>query len=211
MAQATQLTPIKDLDGALRYLVDELGYEKYPALWEMEARIWDSQLRLTRQRHVDGLPYSPSHYGKPYNQEPVDPSFFRSKLTLEFDRHDRVQVIPRRAGSEWFDYRYRMAEGCDVRTIWPPRSPAQQNKLGAPLEHDWDDYKQKFLQLWQEKGDFELPQNQVAGWNSQAAAARTLLTYIQTRVEDGKEPHQKTVEGYISGWADKLRATAAHN
>jgi hypothetical protein len=189
---------IQDLDGVLRYLVEELDYEKYAALWEMEARIWDEHLRLTRQRHIDGKPYlpwdHPTIHGttKPCNQEPVKPAFFRSNLTLEFDPHDRVQVISRRAGFEWVDFRYRIAEGCDVRTIWPPRS----HKLGAPLEHDWDDYKQKFLQLWQEKGDFKLPQNQVPGWNSQAAAAETLLDYIQTRPKYGKEPHPKTVEGY---------------
>jgi hypothetical protein len=79
-----------------------------------------------------------------------------------------------------------------------------QNKLGAPLEHDWDDFKQKFLQLWQKKGDFRLPQNQVTGWNSQTAAAKTLLDYIQTRCEEGREPHQKTVEGYIADWVKEL-------
>jgi hypothetical protein len=190
----SQHTPIKDLDDALRYLVEELGYQDYAALWDMEARIWDGKLRLTRQRLVDGLPYSPSHYGKPYNQEPVNPAFFCNNLTLGFDSHDRVKVISRIAGFEWWVFRYRIAEGCDVRAIWPRRSPAQQNKLGAPLEHDWDDYKQRFLQLWQEKGDFQLPQNQVAGWNSQAAAARMLLGYIQTRIKDGEEPHEKTIE-----------------
>lgn len=121
-----------------------------------------------------------------------------------------MEVLERVAGLPW-DLRYRIAEECDVRAIWPVCSRAQQSKLGAPLEHDWDDYEQKFMQLWQEKGDFELPQNQVAGWNSQAAAARMLLNYIQTRVEEGKEPHQKTVESYISGWADELRAPAEHN
>src|SRR5262249_2070311 len=64
----------------------------------------------------------------------------------------------------WWDFRYRIAEGCDVRALWP-RPPAQQDKLGAPPEHDWDDYEQKFQQLWREKGDFLFPQNQVEGWN----------------------------------------------
>jgi hypothetical protein len=89
MAQADQhSTPIPDLDDAtLRYLVEDLGYEKYPALCEMRERIWDGQLRLTRQRHVDGKPYS-STDGTPYNPEPVNPSFFRSNLILDFDhRH----------------------------------------------------------------------------------------------------------------------------
>jgi hypothetical protein len=198
-----------NLDDVLRYFTEELGFEKYAALCEMRERIWDGQLRLTRQRHVDGKPYSPTD-GKPYNPEPVDPIFFRSKLILDFDpRHDRVEVTSQ-LGFEWCDFRYRIAEDCDARALWP-RSPAQQNKLGAPLEHDWDDYKQKFQQLWQEKGDFELPQNQVDGWNSQAAAARTLLDYIQTRPKDGEDPHSKTVEGYIAGWAKKLRTAVERN
>ena len=127
-----------------------------------------------------------------------------------------MEVVERVVGLPW-DFRYRIAEGCDVRTIWPLRSPAQQNKLGAPLEHDWDDYKQKFMQLWQEKGDFLLPQNQVESWNSQAAPARTLLDYIQTRPKDqvrpkdGEDPHPKTVEGYIAGWAETLRTAVEHN
>jgi len=54
------LDVIKDLDGTLRYLTEELGSEKYAALYEMQERIWDGQLRLTRQRHVLGKPYSPT-------------------------------------------------------------------------------------------------------------------------------------------------------
>ena len=94
MAQAkTDPTRIDDLDDLLSYLTKELGYEKYAALCEMQERIWDGKLRLTRQRHVLGKPYSPTD-GKPYNPEPVDPIFFRSKLILDFDhRHDRVEVV----------------------------------------------------------------------------------------------------------------------
>jgi len=146
MAEAVnQHTPIKDLDALLPYLTEELGYEKYDALWEMQERIWDGQLRLTRQRHVDGKPCSPTD-GKSYNPEPVDPSFFRSKLILDFDhRHDRVEVVERVVGLPW-DLRYRIAEGCDVRAIWP-RPPAAQtapdqqleDKTGDPVEAEADD------------------------------------------------------------------------
>jgi hypothetical protein len=137
MAQvADQLTPIKDLDGAFRYLTEELGYDRYAALCEMSERIWGGQLRLTRQRYVLGKPYSPTD-GKPYNPEPVDPSFFRSKLTLDFDhRHDRVEVVERVAGLPW-DLRYRIAEGCDARAIWPrplasQTAPVQQPDSAGP-------------------------------------------------------------------------------
>src|SRR6516164_6421457 len=106
MAQAgDHPTPINDLDDLLRYPTEERGYEKYPALWEMWERASNGELRLMRQRHVDGLPYSPSHYGMPYSIEPVKPSFIRGNLNCEFDSHDRVQVISR----EWFVYRYRIA------------------------------------------------------------------------------------------------------
>jgi hypothetical protein len=132
---ANQLTRIDNLDDLLRYLTEDLGYEKYPALWEMRERIWDGQLRLTRQRHVEGKPYSPTD-GKPYNREPVDPSFARSKLTLEFDSHDRVQVISRAAGFEWWDLRYLIAEGCDVRAIWPlPASQPAPEDEADPDSH----------------------------------------------------------------------------
>jgi hypothetical protein len=148
MAQAgDHPTPIKDLDALLRYLTEELGYEKYAALCEMQERIWDGQLRLTRQRHVDGKPYSPTD-GKPYNPEPVDSSFFRSKLILDFDhRHDRVEVVERVVGLPW-DLCYRIAEGCDVRAIcWSRRPPASQpasdqppeDRTGDPVEAGVDD------------------------------------------------------------------------
>src|SRR6516225_6483157 len=119
-------------------------------------------------------------------------------LKLKLDRRGRVQVVPKWGPGveiDVDDVEIHFRIDGDVRAIWPPRPTARQNKLGAPLKHDWDDYKQKFLQLWQEKGDFQLPQNQIAGWNSQAAAARMLLDYIQTRCGAGEEPHQKTVEG----------------
>jgi hypothetical protein len=134
MAEAAeQHIPIKDLDDVLRYLTEELGYEKYAALCEMRERIWDGQLRLTRQRHVDGKPYSPTD-GTPYNPEPVNPSFFRSNLILDFDhRHDRAEVISQ-LGFEWWDFRYRIAEGCDARAICWSRPPESQAAPERQLE-----------------------------------------------------------------------------
>jgi hypothetical protein len=125
-----------DLDDVLRYLTEELGYEKYAALCEMQERIWDGQLRLTRQRHVLGKPYNPTD-GKPYNREPVDPAFFRNKLILDFDhRHNRVEVVERVVGLPW-DFRYRIAEQCDARAIcWrrrPPASPDPEDSASPDL------------------------------------------------------------------------------
>jgi hypothetical protein len=53
------LDVIKDLDGTLRYLTEELG-SNTPRSMRCRKRIWDGQLRLTRQRHVLGKPYSPT-------------------------------------------------------------------------------------------------------------------------------------------------------
>ena len=207
MAQAADTLIEWSLDNYLAHLIATLGYERYPALWEMWGRIATKRLLFIRQRLIDGKPYFPWDHQtvhgtiKPCNREVTDPDYFRSNYSFDFDDRDRVKVNSR---EWWFNYRYTVAE--------PPQlGGVSQNKLGAPLEYDWDDYEQKFLQLWQEKGDFELPQNQVKGWNSQAAAARTLLDYIQTRPKDGEDPHQKTVEGYISGWANKLRTAVERN
>ena len=199
MAQAADTRIEWSLDDYVD-LIAKSGERSPAVLWELWDRLVHGRLILFRQRLVDGKPYNPAD-GKPYDREAVKPSYVRSNYTFDFDDNDRVKVISR----EWFTYRYTVAE--------PPQAPAgvSQNKLGAPLEHDWDDYEQKFQQLWREKGDFELPQNQVEDWNSQAAAARTLLKYIQAHVEDGKEPHPKTVEGYISGWADRLRTAVERN
>lgn len=91
-----------------------------------------------------------------------------------------------------------------VKTLPTP----QKNTAGAPKEHEWEDYRQKFQQLWQQNGDFRSEQNQVQGWNSQAAAARMLLDYIQPRCEENKEPHEKTVAEYIARWVKEIDSGA---
>jgi hypothetical protein len=96
----------------------------------------------------------------------------------------------------------------DIDRLIKTLSAPQKSKAGAPVEHDWDDYRQKFQQLWQQNGDFRSQQDQVKGWNSQAAAARKLLDYIQTRCDDGNEPHPKTVEDKIAGWVKEIDSGA---
>jgi hypothetical protein len=82
--------------------------------------------------------------------------------------------------------------------------PPGLERRGRPIEHDWEDYRLRFQQLWEQYDDFRLQQNQVAGWNSQAAAARKLLDYIETRCDEGKEPHPKTVEDKIADWVKEI-------
>jgi hypothetical protein len=106
-------TPIKDLDDLLRYLTEELGYEKYDALWEMEQKYLDGQLRLEKQDLIrDDEPYGDwiainALYGH-----------------IELNRRGRVRVVP--LTPLWREASYRIAEGCDARAIWPRRPPASQ-------------------------------------------------------------------------------------
>ena len=118
-----QHTPVEiewSLDDYVADLIATLGYERYPALWEMWERIATKRLLFIRQRLVDGKPYSPWDHPtihgtpKPYFPEVVDANDFRSNYKFEFDDHDRVKVF----SHEWSDYRYTVAE--------PPRPPASQ-------------------------------------------------------------------------------------
>lgn len=126
---ANQRTPIEwSLDDLLRYLTEELGYEKYAALCEMRERLSTGELPLTRQRHVNGKPYSPTD-GKPYNRGVVEPPFFRSNYTLDLDHlRDQVRVVSR-IGFDWWDFRYRISEQ-KARALWP--APAQASTPAEP-------------------------------------------------------------------------------
>jgi len=109
------------LDDYVANLIAKLGWERYPALWEMWDRIANRLLLFFRQRLVDGKPYSPWDHEtihgtpKPFNKELVDADRFRSNYEFDFDDHDRVKVVSPR---EWSVYRYTVAE--------PPQPPASQ-------------------------------------------------------------------------------------
>jgi hypothetical protein len=89
----------------------------------------------------------------------------------------------------------------DVDSLVRELSPTSKSRAGAPEIWDWDDYEQKFWQLWMANGDFGKPENKVDGWNSKAAAARQLLKYITRNRPDGLD--QKTVERRIDAWIEK--------
>jgi hypothetical protein len=111
MARAVeQHIRIDNLDDLRRYLTKDLGYSKGVAVYMMNQRYLDGQLQLTKVEYV-GV--------KPQGEVPIDPEFGH----IELD-HDRVRFVPRRM--LWRKAIYRIAEGCDVRTIWPRRPPASQ-------------------------------------------------------------------------------------
>jgi hypothetical protein len=84
-------------------------------------------------------------------------------------------------------------------TSLPIPQQQQRGHAGVPAKHDWDALEQKFWELWEKKGDFRKPENQMLGWNSRASAARTLLGYIKK----GRPPDPKTIEDYIGRWLRK--------
>ena len=117
------------LDDLLRYLTKELGYEEYAALCEMWERLSTGELPLTRQRHVNGKPYSPTD-GKPYNRDAVKPSLFRSNYTLDLDHlRDQVRVVSR-LGFDWWDFCYRVSEQKARAICWSRRPPTSQTAPG---------------------------------------------------------------------------------
>jgi len=111
MSQAAdQNTPIRDLGALLRYLTVELGYTKGVAVFMMNERYLDGQLELTKVEYV-GV--------KPQGEVPIDSEFGH----IELDRRG-VRFVSRI--KLWRKVIYRIAEGCDVRGIWPRRLPAAQ-------------------------------------------------------------------------------------
>jgi hypothetical protein len=117
MALATyQHTPIKDLDDLLRYLTEDLGYTKGVAIYSMNQHYHgqlDGRLVLEKQDLIR-------------DNEPCGGwvTTNANLWDLKLDRDGHVQVIPRI--KLWRKARYRIAEGCDARAIWPPGLPAPQ-------------------------------------------------------------------------------------
>jgi hypothetical protein len=114
----TDPTRIDDLDDLLRYLTEELGNEKYAALWEMEQKYLDGQLQLTKREYrIDGTPYG--------DAVTIDALYGH----IELDRRGRVQIVP--LIPLWREVRYGIAEGCDARAIWPHPPKADPVKTGV--------------------------------------------------------------------------------
>jgi hypothetical protein len=89
----------------------------------------------------------------------------------------------------------------NIETMPVPPPPPQKRRAGVPEKFDWAALKEMFFALWQEHGDFRQPKNQTPGWNSQAAAAKTLLDNIKRPDE---RPDQKVVERHIKVWIEGI-------
>jgi hypothetical protein len=96
-------------------------------------------------------------------------------------------------------------------TIAAPAPPRKKGKGGRPPVHDWDDYKQYFLQLWEKHSDFREHENKVSGWSSRADAAKSLLSYIDKRVGPDEAPVQETVEKRVDQWLAEIDSRAERN
>ena len=74
------------------------------------------------------------------------------------------------------------------------------SRAGRPRRHDWPAYKDLFFRLLKERGDFR-DADQTPDWNSQAAAAETVLKHDK-KPEDEK-PDPKTVARHIKDWMEE--------
>ena len=122
---ANQLTRIDNLDDLLRYLTEDLGYEKYPALWKMEECLWAGQFSpVKRQLYLDGKPKDDAVV--------LDRVYFVDKR-LDLNSRDWVRIVPP-IGFEWGDYRYTVAEQVVRRVLphHPQTAPDQQEAAGCP-------------------------------------------------------------------------------
>lgn len=73
----------------------------------------------------------------------------------------------------------------------------KNNKGGRPREWEWPDYKQLFWEQMETRGDFREP-GQISGWDTKAAAAKTMHKLIERR--DGKAPDPDQIEKHITAW-----------
>jgi hypothetical protein len=111
-----QHTRIDDLNDLLRYLTEDLGYTKGVAVYMANQRYKDGDLRLTKVEYV-GI--------KPQGEIPIDAEFGH----LESD-HRGLRFVSRK--KLWRKTIYRIAEGCDVRAIWPdPSAPIASAPIAA--------------------------------------------------------------------------------
>ena len=111
MAQAgDHPTPIKELDDLVDYLTENLRCTKDIAVCVMDAAYSAGHLWLERQDLIrDGEPYG-------------DWIAVHDFGHLKPDSDGHVQVVTKL----WRKARYRIAEQCDARTIWPLHSPASE-------------------------------------------------------------------------------------
>ena len=70
--------------------------------------------------------------------------------------------------------------------------------------YDWEDAMNFAKGEFQNRGDYNDPQNAVDGWRSQADLARLVLNYMEKH-NGGKEPSDSEVKSHLKDLLDSIR------
>jgi hypothetical protein len=95
----------------------------------------------------------------------------------------------------------------EAKELWPksaenPRIvPARK---GSPPIYDWEDAMNFAKREFEERGDYNDPQNAVDGWRSQADWARLVSNYMKKH-NGGKEPSDSMVKSYLKDLLERIR------
>ena len=95
----------------------------------------------------------------------------------------------------------------DVKELWPKspeNAPTVPARKGRPPMYDWEDAMNFAKGEFENRGDYNDPQNAVDGWRSQADWARLVSRYMEKH-NGGKEPPESEVKRHLKDLLDSIR------
>ena len=104
-------------------------------------------------------------------------------------------------------YREVLFPRLDVKELWPKSAenarivPARKGR--KPM-YDWEDAMNFAKREFENRGDYNDPQNAVDGWRSQADWARLVSSYMEKH-NGGKEPSESEVKSHLKDLLDSIR------
>ena len=95
----------------------------------------------------------------------------------------------------------------DVKQLWPKSAENARTvpaRKGRKPMYDWEDAMNFAKREFENRGDYDDPQNAVDGWRSQADWARLVSNYMEKH-NGGKEPPESVVKKHLKDLLDSIR------
>jgi hypothetical protein len=105
-------------------------------------------------------------------------------------------------------YRGKPISPPSAQTTRKARDGDPIRRRGKPLQFDWDAVCISAKAEFDERGDFELPQNRTDGWRSQADFERLIQDVFANDPTVKRTPEQNTVRTHLTKWLRKWRTTS---
>jgi hypothetical protein len=156
---------------------------------------------------------------KEYNDTPMPPSALVKTIENAFDGmngKDKDRAITKFLIDHcWINlvaaaqYRGKPISPPSAQTARKARDGDPIRRRGKPLQFDWDAVHIPAKAEFDERGDFELPQNQTDGWRSQADFERIIQAMLAKDSKDEyRAPALNTVRTHLTKWLRKWRTTS---